>query len=131
MHAIPGTRELVLDRGARRRRRVGVRHFEHGGHAAQHRRAAAGFKVFLVLVARLAEMDLGVHDARQHMQPFASNVSAALAPDSAPTAAIRPATTPTSAGAMPEGVATVPFLMRRSNAMVFSLLGGYTGRGSV
>ena len=33
-------------------------------------KSAAAFEVFLVFVARLAEMDLAVDDTRQHMQAF-------------------------------------------------------------
>ncbi len=69
VHAAARARKLVLDGGARGGRRIGVRHLEHGGDPAQHGRAAAAFEVFLVLVARLAEMHLRVDYAGQHMQP--------------------------------------------------------------
>ena len=48
--------------------RLGVRHLEHGGDAAQHRRPAAGRKIFLVLEAGLAEMHLAVDHAGQDVQ---------------------------------------------------------------
>ena len=47
---------------------LGVGHLEDAGDAAQHRGAAAGFEVFLVLGAGLAEMDLGVDDAGQDVK---------------------------------------------------------------
>ncbi len=69
MHAVLRAREFVFDGGARRGRRKGVGHFEHGGDAAQNRRAAAAFQILLVLVAGLAEMDLAVDHAGQNMKP--------------------------------------------------------------
>ena len=47
----------------------GVWHFKDAGHASQYGRPSACFQVFLVLVARLAQMDLGVDHPWQHMQP--------------------------------------------------------------
>ena len=63
-------RALAPCRPAPRRcgERLGVGHLEHGGDAADHRGAAAGLQVLLLLQARLAEMHLGVDDAGQHVQ---------------------------------------------------------------
>src|ERR1700679_992648 len=47
-------------------------------------------------------------------RPLASKTSAALAYEREPMAAMRPAMTPTSAGAMPLGVATTPPRIKRS-----------------
>jgi len=69
MHSAAGASELVLHGCARRRRRQSVGHFEDAGHSAEHRRAAAAFKIFLVLIPRFAEMTLAVDDSRQNMQP--------------------------------------------------------------
>ncbi len=71
MHAILGARDLIGEIGRGRRERLGVRHLEHGRHAAQHRGARAGFEIFLMRRARLAEMHLRVDDAGQNMQPRA------------------------------------------------------------
>src|SRR5690606_31017516 len=68
-HALAGPAKLVLERGLFDRRRHRVGHFEDGGHAALDRRPAAGVQVFLVLVARFAEVHLAVDDAGQDVQP--------------------------------------------------------------
>ena len=47
---------------------LGVGHFEDAGDAAHDRGAAAGFEVFLVLGAGLAQMHLAVDDAGQDVQ---------------------------------------------------------------
>ena len=47
---------------------LGVRHFEDRRHPAQDRATRTGFQIFLVLVAGLAEMHLGVDHAGQHGQ---------------------------------------------------------------
>ena len=70
MHPPFGAGKLVFDRQFGRGRRRGIGHFEHAGHPAQNRRAAAGFQIFLVLVAGLAEMHLGVDDTGQDVQPL-------------------------------------------------------------
>ena len=70
MHPVTGARKLVFHCQAAGGRWTGVGHFKDGGDAAQDRRAASTFKIFLVLVARLAEVNLRVDDARQHMKPF-------------------------------------------------------------
>ena len=62
---------LSASASARGGERIGVRHFEHGGDAAQHRAARAGFQVLLVGQAGLAEMHLAVDHARQQMQAAA------------------------------------------------------------
>ena len=67
-HAVLCTGELVRDRLGTVGVRVGVRHLEHRGHPAQHRRAAAALQVLLVDEAGLAEMHLGVDDTRQHVE---------------------------------------------------------------
>ena len=66
-----GAGQLVLDRLLRNRQRRGVRHFEHGGDAAEHGGARAGMKVFLVDGPRLAEMHLAVDHAGQNVEPRA------------------------------------------------------------
>ena len=68
VHAPAPARDLVGERLRAHRRRLGVRHLEHGGDAAKHRGPAAGFEIFLVLEPRLAEMHLGVDHAGQHVQ---------------------------------------------------------------
>ena len=68
MHAALGARQLVLDGGAAGGGRGGVGHLEHGRDAAQDRRQASAGQVFLVAVARLAEVHLGVHHPGQNMQ---------------------------------------------------------------
>ena len=77
-------RELVGERVRARRRRVGVGHFEHGGHPAENGRARAGLQILLVDEAGLAEMHLAVDDAGQNMQalavdPFACRGAAEIA----------------------------------------------------
>ena len=71
MHAVMRALDLVGERRGRGRGRVGVRHLEHRRDAAQHRAARAGFEVFLVGEAGLAEMHMAVDHARQHMQAAA------------------------------------------------------------
>ena len=71
MHAPRGARDLVGERRGGGRRRIGVGHFEHGGDAAQDRRARAGLQILLVGQAGLAEMDLAVDHAGQDMQAAA------------------------------------------------------------
>ena len=51
--------------------RVGVRHFEHRGHAAHHRAQRSRFQVLLVGLAGLAKMHLGIHHAGQDVQTLA------------------------------------------------------------
>ncbi len=68
MHPAASPRHFVGQRFGSGRRRIGVRHFEYCGHAAQHRGAAAAFEILAVLTARLAEMHMAVDDARQDMQ---------------------------------------------------------------
>ncbi|MHC2640217.1 hypothetical protein ACVJGB_003085 [Bradyrhizobium liaoningense] len=71
MHAVIGPLHLVGELGLRHRQRRRVRHFEHGGDAAHHGAARAGFEVFLVLQPGLAEMHLRVHHAGQDVQALA------------------------------------------------------------
>ena len=68
IHAPAPAPHLIGERLSAHRRRLGVRHLEHGGDAAEHGRPAAGFQVLLVLEPRLAEMHLGIDDAWQDMQ---------------------------------------------------------------
>ncbi|MNE60998.1 hypothetical protein D3C80_1561810 [compost metagenome] len=67
-HPVVGPHQLVGHGLGIGRVGIGVRHLEHGDDAAQGRRAAAGLEVFLPLQTRLAEVDLGVDDARQDRQ---------------------------------------------------------------
>ena len=46
--------------------RRGVRHAHHGGVAACGGRAHAGLDIFLLGLARVAEMDMGIHKAGRH-----------------------------------------------------------------
>ncbi len=68
MHARAPAGDLVGKRRGARGRGLGIRHLEHGGDAAQHRRTAPRLQILLVGQARLAEMHLGVDDAGEHMQ---------------------------------------------------------------
>ena len=71
MHPVVRARNLVGEFGFARRQRIGVGHFEHGRHAAEHGAARAGFEVFLVGRAGFAEMHLRVDHARQDGQAAA------------------------------------------------------------
>ena len=71
MHAVMRARDLVGQRLRAGGGRLGVRHLEHRGDAAQHRAARAGFQVLLVGEAGLAEMHVAVDHARQHVQAAA------------------------------------------------------------
>ncbi len=68
MHAVMRALDLVGDCRGIGGGGIGVRHLEHRGDAAEHRAARAGFQVFLVRQARLAEMHMAVDHARQHVQ---------------------------------------------------------------
>ena len=88
--------------------RVGVGHLEDGRDAAHDRGARPGLEVFLVLGARLAEMDLGVDDARQDVQAGAvDDLAGRRAGRSSPSAAIRPSRTPMSRMPAPSWLTTV------------------------
>ncbi len=67
-HSPAPARDLVGQSLRAHRCRLGVRHLEHGGGAAEHSRAAAGFQILFVLEPRLAEMHLRVDHAWQDMQ---------------------------------------------------------------
>ena len=71
MHAVPAALHLIGKSLLADGQGIGVRHFEHGGDAAHHGAARAGFEVFLVGLARLAKMDLGVDHAGQDVQALA------------------------------------------------------------
>ena len=68
MHAVMAAFDLVGQSFGVNRQWIGVRHLEHRGDAAHDRGERSRFQVFLVGQARLAEMHLGVDDARQQMQ---------------------------------------------------------------
>ena len=68
MHAVAAARDLVGQRLGVRRGRIGVRHLEHCGDAAEHGGARAGLEILLLGQPGLAEMHLGVDDAGQHVQ---------------------------------------------------------------
>src|SRR5215469_15070564 len=68
MHAPLRPRELFLQRKARRRRRICVGHLENRRDPAEYGGTAAAFEILLVFVARLAEVHLGINDARENMQ---------------------------------------------------------------
>ena len=71
MHAALRARKLVGERLRAGGQRIGIGHFEHGGHAAEHGRARSGLQVFLVNKPRLAKMHLGIDDSRKDMQAAA------------------------------------------------------------
>ena len=71
MHAVMAAPDLVGDGLGRGRGRVGVRHLEHRGDAAEHGAARAGFEVLLVGEAGFAEMHVAVDDAGQQVQTLA------------------------------------------------------------
>ena len=71
VHAMQPARNLVGEGLGCGGERIGVGHFEHRRHPAQHSRARASLQILLVGQARLAKMHLGVDDARQDMQPRA------------------------------------------------------------
>ena len=71
MHAVTAALDLVGEGRLRDGQRIGVRHFEHGGDAAHHGAARSRLQIFLVGLARLAEMHLGVHHAGQDVQALA------------------------------------------------------------
>jgi len=53
----------------RARRRDGVRHVEHGGHAAEGRGCRTAGEIFFVGIAGIAKVDVVVDHPRQDMQP--------------------------------------------------------------
>jgi hypothetical protein len=71
MHAVMAAPHLVGERLRARGLRIGVGHLEHRRDAAHDGGPGAGFEVFLVLEAGLAEMHLGVDDAWQDVQAAA------------------------------------------------------------
>ena len=71
VHAVQAARHLVGQGFRGRGERIGVRHFEHRRHPAQHGGARTGLQILLVGQAGLAEMHLRVDDAGQDMQPRA------------------------------------------------------------
>ena len=68
MHSPGSPRNLVGQSLRRGGQRIGVGHFEHAGHAAEHSCARTAFEIFLVGRAGLAKMHLGVDHAGQDMQ---------------------------------------------------------------
>jgi hypothetical protein len=92
---------------------LGVRHLEHCGDAAQHGGPAARFEIFLMLQPRLAEMDLAVDHAGQHVSPVQSIVSPASPATPMPD---DPPGVHADIGLLkrPPGVQTVPFFRIRS-----------------
>jgi len=64
MHAMVRALQLVFEGCGIGRGRIGVRHFEHGDDAAHDRGLRSSLQVFLPLQAGLAEVHLGVDDAR-------------------------------------------------------------------
>ncbi len=71
MHAVTAALHLVGEGGFRDGQRIGVRHLEHRGDPAHHGTARSGFKIFLMRLARLAEMHLRIHHAGQDVQALA------------------------------------------------------------
>jgi len=68
IHAVAGAADLVGQGCGGHGKRLGIGHFENAGDAAHDRGAAAGFQVFLVFKAGLAEMHLAVDDAGENVQ---------------------------------------------------------------
>ena len=71
MHAVMRAGHLVGQSGGVRGVRLGVRHLEHRGNAAEHGSSRSAFEVFLVRQAGLAHVHVAVDHARQHMQAAA------------------------------------------------------------
>ena len=71
MHAAGAGGDLGLEGLPAGGQRIGIGHFEDAGDAAHHGRERAGFQIFLMRQAGLAEMDLGIDDAGQDMQALA------------------------------------------------------------
>jgi hypothetical protein len=69
MHAVMAAPHLVGEGLGRRGLRVGVGHLEHRRDAAHDGRTGTRFEILFVIQARLAEMHLGVDNARQDVQP--------------------------------------------------------------
>ena len=69
MHAMMAALHLVGEGGFCHRQRIGVGHLEHRGDATHYGAPRTGFEIFLVRQSGFAEMHLGVHDARQDVQP--------------------------------------------------------------
>jgi hypothetical protein len=92
MHAVAAAPDLVGEGRLGNGQGIGVRHFEHGGDPAHHGAARSRLQIFLLGLARLAEMHLGVDHAGQDVQALAVDHLAAVA---CPEAADRrdPATT--------------------------------------
>ncbi len=78
-HPVVCAGELVVHRVGAVGIGFGIRHFEHRSHPAQHGGATARFKVFLGLQSRLAEMDLAVDHAGQHVEAGAVDRFARIA----------------------------------------------------
>ena len=96
-----GLARAALDVLGHRRRvvhRVGVRHAAHRGVAAGRRRAGAGLDVFLVLLARLAQVRVQVDEAgREPQARRLDHLVGNAAEDSRPTDSIRPSAMSTRA----------------------------------
>jgi hypothetical protein len=75
VHAVVAAPHLVGQSLGARGLRIGVGHLEHRRNAAHDSGAGAGFQILLVVEPRLAEMDLGVDDAGQDMQPPAVDLA--------------------------------------------------------
>ena len=71
MHAADGAGHLVAESRAIGGERAGVGHLEDAGDASHHGRQGARGKIFLVGEAGLAEMDLGVDNAREDVEAAA------------------------------------------------------------
>ena len=106
-------RDLVGQRLGRDGRGLGVGHFEDAGDAAHDRGAAAGFEVFLVLGAGLAQMHLGVDDAGQDVKPGAIDDFGRLL-SKRPSPTMRPPAPPYRGSAAPSWLTTVPPFRIRS-----------------
>ena len=68
MHPVMRAAHLVFELGRAGRQRIGVRHFEDGGDAAEDSRARTRLQILLMRRARLAEMHLRIDHARQDVQ---------------------------------------------------------------
>ena len=70
VHTPPCPGNLVGERFLRRRQRLRIGHLEDGGDTTADRREAACGEVFLVLEARLAEVDLSVDHTWKDVEPL-------------------------------------------------------------
>ena len=117
-----GATALVGEIGGADRRRLGVRHLEDGGDAADRRGGGAGGEVLLVFEAGLAEVDLGVDDAGQDVQAGAVDVLLRIgAAEARRTRRYARRGRRRRSAPAPPGVATTPARRIKSNSLALAL----------